>query len=199
MMTSTSIDDTASSFYFKAPIQTGSLTCSHRNRSIGASGHRRNDSSTSASSVAQSYAMHGAGGGRASWARHRHDPLMDSVLSDFSASRLGRLGIGDKMFDTAGDHGVRLAAISASPSESIAEPQFANRTSYNFDSIMDDDRGSSLEDSLFEKTGHRSASESSDSVFGYDDRAPAGALLPPLSVLSLNTSTHSPMREDDTL
>jgi hypothetical protein len=37
--------------------------------------------------------------------------------------------------------------------------------------VMDDDRGSSLEDSPFEKTGRRS-SVSSDSVFGYDDQAP---------------------------
>jgi serine/arginine repetitive matrix protein 2 len=208
-----------SSFYFKVPTQTGSLTRSHRrhklnlsqappvslfNCSIGTSGHCCNNWSTSTSSVTQLYVMHGVGGGHASWVRHHHDPLMDLVLSDFSALHLGRPGIGDKMFDMAGDHGVQLAAISASPSESIAEPpQFANRTLY-VDSIMDNDRRLSLEDSLFKKTDHRSASESSDLVFGYDDCAPAGALLLPnhfwpLSVLSLNTSTHGPMREDDTM
>ena len=100
MMTSTSVDDTfsfmhnrprkrvesdASSFYFKAPIQSANRGHRHHelnlsvtsqpppvslfNRSFGAGQHRRNDSTTSASSVAQSYAMHGAGGGRAVWAR----------------------------------------------------------------------------------------------------------------------------------
>jgi serine/arginine repetitive matrix protein 2 len=124
---------------------------------------------------------------------------MDSVLSDFSAVGCGRPGIGHKMFDTSVDHGMPLTAISASPT---GEPQFTNRTSYDFDSTMDD-RGSSLEDSLFEKTGRRS-SVSSDSVFGYDDHAPPGALLlpnhfRPLSVLSLNASTHSSTKEDDTM
>jgi hypothetical protein len=233
-MTSFSVDDTfsfmhnrprrrvesdASSFYFKAPIQPLNRGHHHHesnlsvasqappvslfNRSFGAAPHRRNDSTASANSVAQSYAMYGAGSGRASWVRHRQDPSMDSVLSDFSVVRLGRPGVGDKMFDTSADHGMPLTAISASPTGSIAEPQFANRTLYDFDSIMDDDRGSSLEDSLFEKTGRRS-SVSSDSVFGYDDQAPPGALLPPnhfrpLSVLSLNASTHSSMKEDDTM
>lgn len=39
------------------------------------SGHRhsRNDSSASASSVALSYALHGAAGKRVAWARHRQD------------------------------------------------------------------------------------------------------------------------------
>ena len=126
---------------------------------------------------------------------------MDSMLSDYSVVRLGRPGIGDKMFDT--DHGIPLAATSASPSEGIPEPRFSNRTSYDFDSIMDDDRGSSMEDSLFEKTGRRSA-DSDDLVFGFAGRAPSGALLPPnhfrpLSVLSLNARTCNPMGEDDTM
>jgi hypothetical protein len=162
--------------------------------------HRHNDSSASASSVAQAYAGYGApGGGRAMWARHHQEPSRDSVASDFSVMRLGRPGIGDKMFNT--EHGMPLKAISASPA---AERQVSTATEFDFDSIMDDDRGSSMEDSLFEKTGRRSTESSSDSVFGYDHHAPAGALLPPnhfrpLSEFSLNTSTHSPMEDDDTM
>lgn len=231
MTTSTSIDDTfafmhnqprkrvesdASSFYFRAPVPAQSVNRGHRhhesnlsvtsqappvslfNRSFGAAPHRRNDSNTSASSVAQSYA------GRAAWVRHRQDLSMDSVSSDYSAVRLGRPGIGDKMFDTATDRGVPLAAISASPSESITEPHFANRSSYDFDSIMDDDRGSSMEDSMFEKTGRRSQESEDYSVFGYHHRAPSGSLLPrnhfrPLSGLSVNAGPDSSVREDDTM
>ncbi|GLB36845.1 hypothetical protein LshimejAT787_0311320 [Lyophyllum shimeji] len=212
------VESDASSFYFKAPLQ--SFSRGHRrresnmsvvsqappvslyNRSFGA--HRRNDSTSSAQSVALSYAMHGASGGRAHWARHRQDSSIDSVMSGFSAMRLGRPGLGDKMFDTAADHGVPLTAISASPPGSVAEERFGNRSSYDYDSIMDHDRpSSSIEDSLFERTGERS-SVSSDSVFGFDEsQAPRGGLRPPpqfrpLSVLSMD-SVHSPAREDDTM
>lgn len=56
--------------------------------------------------MAFSYAMHGAHGGRAAWAKHRQNASMDSVMSDFSARRLGRPGVGDKMFDSAHDYGM---------------------------------------------------------------------------------------------
>jgi serine/arginine repetitive matrix protein 2 len=152
--------------------------------------------------VALSYAMHGTAGGRAAWARHHQDPLMDSVMSDFSAAWAGRPGIGDKMFSHS-DHGMPLAAITASPTESTVDKSAGNRTSFDYDSIIDGDCGSA-DDSLFEKTGHRMlVSSDSDSVFGYDDRVQCSGLLPPnhfrpLSVLSLGrTSTHSPMKDDD--
>ncbi|KAJ7058075.1 hypothetical protein C8F01DRAFT_1149410 [Mycena amicta] len=209
----------ASSFYFKAPSQQPSRGHRHResnvsvssqggppvsfynyNRSFGNHRLSEADTSTSGSSLAHQYASQGAAGGRAAWAQHRQDSSVDSVLSDFSVARLGRPGVGDKMFDTAYDRSMPLSAISASPPESRSD--FRNHSSY--DSIMDEGRGSSMEDSLFEKTGHRS-SMSSDSVFGYDDHHPPnGHLLPPnqfrpLSMLSMNNSTHSPMREDDTM
>ncbi|KAJ7772927.1 hypothetical protein DFH07DRAFT_913167 [Mycena maculata] len=208
----------ASSFYFKAPAPP-SATRGHRrresnmsvssqgppnsfynyNRSFGNHRLSENDTSTSGSSLAHQYAAYGANGGRAAWAKHRQDSSMDSVLSDYSVARLGRPGVGDKMFDTAVERGMPLRAISASPPESRSGMR--NRSS--FDSIIDEERRSSMEDSLFEKTGHRS-SMSSDSVFGYDDHNPPnGHLLPPnqfrpLSVLSIN-SVHSPMKEDDTM
>ena len=85
------------------------------NRSFGNQHHqhRRNESNTSASSVALSYAMHGAGGGRAEWARHARDYSVDSIMSDYSERPMARPGLGDKMFDNA--HGAPLSAISASP------------------------------------------------------------------------------------
>ncbi|KAJ6511227.1 hypothetical protein DFH09DRAFT_999601 [Mycena vulgaris] len=212
------VESDASSFYFKAPSQPSArghrrresnmsvssqgppISFYNYNRSFGNHRLSENDTSTSGSSLAHTYAAYGANGGRAAWAKHRQDSSMDSVLSDFSVARLGRPGVGDKMFDTAVDHGMPLRAISASPPESRSG--LRNRSS--FDSIMDDERRSSMEDSLFEKTGHRS-SMSSDSVFGYDDHNPPnGHLLPPtqfrpLSMLSMHNSIHSPMKEDDTM
>ncbi|KAJ7132975.1 hypothetical protein C8R46DRAFT_1048292 [Mycena filopes] len=206
----------ASSFYFKAPAppsarghrrresnmsvssQGPPISFYNYNRSFGNHRLSENDTSTSGSSLAHQYATYGADGGRAAWAKHRQDSSVDSMLSDFSVARLGRPGVGEKMFDTAG--GMPLSAISASPPSSHGGRN--NRSS--FDSILDEEHRNSMEDSLFEKTGHRS-SMSSDSVFGYDElHPPNGHLLPPhsfrpLSVYSMNTSVHSPMKEDDTL
>ncbi|KAJ7115597.1 hypothetical protein C8R43DRAFT_1038570 [Mycena crocata] len=207
----------ASSFYFKAPSQPAARGHRRResnmsvssqgppnsfynyNRSFGNHRLSENDTSTSGSSLAHTYAAYGANGGRAAWAKHRQDSSVDSVMSDFSVARLGRPGVGDKMFDT-GMPGMPLRAISASPPESRSP--LHHQSSY--DSIIDEERRSSMEDSLFEKTGHRS-SMSSDSVFGYDEQHPPnGHLLPPhqfrpLSVLSMNNSVHSPMKDDDTM
>ncbi|KAJ3769941.1 hypothetical protein FB446DRAFT_766043 [Lentinula raphanica] len=206
------VESDASSFYFNT---SGSANRGHRRRESNMSvvsqgppislynrsfGHRRNDSNTSVSSMAHSYAIHGASGGRAAWAHHRQNTSIDSVDSQFSsAMHIGRPGIGDKMFDTAANFGAPLTSISASPSGSEYSQ---SRPSY--DSIMDDEPRSSVEDSLFDKTGHRS-SVSSESVFGYDDssRYPDGHLLPqnafrPVSYLSIN-SIHSPLKEDDTM
>ena len=211
------VESDASSFYFRAPLsqQNGqSFTRGHRhrdssvsvssqappislyNRSFGT--HRRNDSSASSSSVAMSYARHGANSGMTAWTRHRKEVSVDSVKSDFSGMHLGRPGLGDKMFNNAADHGP-LTSISASPPESVTRPHLGNRSS--FDSIIDDEQRSSQEDSLFEKTHYRS-SVSSDSVFG-DDYPFHGGLLPPnqfrpLSVHSIS-SIHSPMKDDDTM
>jgi hypothetical protein len=171
----------ASSFYFKAPAQPTArghrrresnmsvssqgppISFYNYNRSYGNHRLSENDTSTSGSSLAHQYAAFGANGGRAAWAKHRQDSSMDSVMSDYSVARLGRPGVGDKMFDTAVDHGQPLRAISASPPESRSEMR--DRSSYDYDSIIDEERRDSMEDSLFEKTGHRS-SMSSDSVFG---------------------------------
>jgi hypothetical protein len=121
------------------------------------------------------------------------------VMSDFSAMHLGRPGIGDKMFDHAVDLGP-LTLISASPLNGHPDNGYDPAS---YDSILDDEQRSSVEDSLFEKTGQRS-SVSSDSVFGDDmSHSYTAGLLPPnqfrpLSVLSLNSS-HGPVHEDDTM
>ncbi|KAI0746236.1 hypothetical protein C8Q80DRAFT_1271161 [Daedaleopsis nitida] len=177
------------------------------NRSFGHQHqHRRNDSNTSASSVALSYAMHGAGGGRAAWARHARDYSVDSIMSDYSDRPMARPGLGDKMFDTA--HGAPLSAISASPESSYSEPEEVNRTSW--DSIMDYESRAGrqeVEDSLFDKTGKRT-SMSSESVFGFDPASYAQVYggryaqsrqpFRPLSIMS-EMSVHSPVKEDDTM
>ena len=211
------VESDASSFYFRAPLpqqQGQSFTRGHRHRdsnmSVSSQGppislynrsfgtHRRNDSSASSSSVAMSYARHGANSGMVAWTRHRREVSVDSVMSDFSGMHLGRPGLGDKMFNNAVDLGP-LTSISASPPESAARLYVGNRSS--FDSIIDDEqRGSSQEDSLFEKTHNRSSSISSDLIFNDDYQG--RLLLPqhyrPVSIRS-NHSVHSPMKEDDTM
>ena len=166
------------------------------NRSFGT--HRRNDSSASSSSVAMSYARHGANSGMAAWTRHHKEVSVDSVMSDFSGMHLGRPGLGDKMFNNVGDLGP-LTSISASPPESASRHHVGNHSS--FDSIIDNEQRLSQEDSLFEKTHYRS-SMSSDSVFGEDYHFQSGLLPPnyfrPLSVHSIS-SVHSPLKEDDTM
>ena len=209
------VESDASSFYFRdiahaarghgrresnISITSQAPPISRYNRSFGH--HRRNESTASSSSVAISYAKYGANNGMLAWARHRRDVSMDSVSSDFSGMHLGRPGIGDKIFDHAVDLGP-LTSISASPPEKLDISDSHSDHRPSFDSILDDEQRPSIEDSLFEKTGHRS-SISSDSVFGEDNSHPyQGGLLPPnqfrpLSVLSVN-SVHSPMEEGDTM
>ena len=166
--------------------------------------HHR-DSTSSMGNVAQSYGQ----GRRASWARHRREVSIDSMVSDFSEVHLGRPGLGDKMLDSILERGMPLTAISASPpesptgsvqSEQTRSAQYANCTSY--DSIMSLDpelqRASNMEDSIFEKTGHRTSVSSSDSAFFSVDSLHAPPKFRPLSSFSI-ASVHSPPKEDDTM
>ncbi|KAF8839757.1 hypothetical protein BDN67DRAFT_736710 [Paxillus ammoniavirescens] len=221
------VDSDASSFYFRdsahpynrshrrhesnASVASLGPPVSLYNRSFGH--HRRGDSSASMSSVAQSYAVCGANGGRAAWARHRPNFSVDSVLSDFSGRYLARPGLGDKMLDSALDRGMPLTAISASPPESLAgsirserihSEEYENPTSY--DSLMDSRYGlhkSAPEDSLFEKTDYRTSMSSSDSTFFGQNLGDAVNIknpprYRPISSLSV-ASIHSPPNEDDTM
>jgi hypothetical protein len=206
-----STDSDVSSFYFRAPCQHQQKKDHGRNQSVVSTtsvngppislynrsfGHKRNDSAGSVSSIAVAYGLHGANGGRAAWMKHQLDRSIDSVMSEFSAVRLGRPGVGDKMFESAADHGP-LTSISASPPESTSG-ELGQRTS--FDSILDDERRSTV-DSIFDNTGQRS-SVSSDSVFGYDPLETRRNLFPPnpfrpVSIISVgNPGTP---REDDTM
>ncbi|PIL26963.1 hypothetical protein GSI_10101 [Ganoderma sinense ZZ0214-1] len=214
------VDSDASSFYFQPSQMMHPYRRGHRrgpsgmsiasnagppislyNRSFGV--HKRNDSNTSASSVALSYALHGASTGRAAWASHTRDFSVDSLISEYSERPVARPGLGDKMFDNA--HGAPLSAISASPESTYSEEQ-DERTRPSWDSIMDNETGrftSVVEDSLFDKTGKRT-SMSSESVFGIDPSfAQYARYLPsqryrPLSIMS-EASVHSPVKEDDTM
>ncbi|KAI0635339.1 hypothetical protein C8Q77DRAFT_1054820 [Trametes polyzona] len=223
------VDSDASSFYFRAPGSAQQMMHPYRrghrrgpsamsvasnappvslyNRSFATHGHRRNDSNTSASSVALSYAMHGAPTGqRAGWTQHSRDYSVDSIMSDYSERPMARPGLGDKMFETSRG-GAPLSAISASPESTYSDGGAeANRTSW--DSIMDGDgegttgRYMSVEDSLFDKTRNRT-SVSSESVFGFDPyaqwaRPPPSQQFRPLSIMS-EMSVHSPAKEDDTM
>ncbi|KAI0692931.1 hypothetical protein C8T65DRAFT_711302 [Cerioporus squamosus] len=217
------VDSDASSFYFQMhpyrrghrrgpsamSVASNAPPVSLYNRSFAAHAHRRNDSNTSASSVALSYAMHGAAaGGRSGFPRHNRDFSVDSIMSasdDYSERpMMARPGLGDKMFDNA--HGVPLSAISASPESTYSEPEEVNRTSW--DSIMDHTGRytSVVDDSIFDKTGKRT-SVSEESVFGpgFDPsyaqqfgRHVPSRQFRPLSMMS-EMSVHSPVKEDDTM
>ena len=132
------VDSNASSFYFRPqPSLMGPARCGHRthdsivsagcappvslyNHSHHGHGHRRGDSSGSVSLVVLSYALHGANSGHATWAKHsRNDPLIDSMISDYSFMRLSQPGLGGKMLDLEFNHGVPLSVISASPNHSL--------------------------------------------------------------------------------
>lgn len=100
-------------------------------------------------------------GGMVSTSRGR----VNRFFGEFSAMHLGRPGLGDKIFDKW-EQSMPLLAISASPPEGLSNESIMKRAS--FDSILDNDRRSSMDDSIFDKTGNRS-SMSSEFVFGGDE------------------------------
>jgi serine/arginine repetitive matrix protein 2 len=216
------VDSDASSFYFRPPAPAPSAM---RPLSMRA-GHRRNESNMSTMSVAppvslynrsfgvhrrmdsnSSVASHAMGAQRMSWdPRHGRDVSLDSFMSDFSSMHVSRPGLSvDKMLESA--QGMPLTAISASPPESLRSERF-DRSSAEYDSIMDATRGvfppSGFEDSIFEKTGHRT-SASSESLFGGNDYRPQtrtqlpAARYRPVSIYSIVEDTESFQREDDTM
>ena len=216
------VDSDASSFYFRSqPSVVGPLRRGHRahdsvistsgappvslyNRSHHGHSHRRGDSSGSVSSVALSYALHGANGGRATWAKHsRNDPSIDSVISDYSFMKLNRPGLGDKMLDSEFDHGAPLSAISASPNQSFDSglyDQYQDRERTAFDSIMDTRRSMTC-DSLMDDSSEKVSS--AHSMFFEGSRVilesySVQSQFRPVSIISIDSSHHAP-REDDTM
>lgn len=128
----------------------------------------------------------------------------ESVTSDLSAMGLARPGLGDKMFDTT-DRVLPPSSTSStrSPYEFSLSPMPDQST---LDSILDGDRRISLEvpDSIFDKSGQRISVISESSVFGRDDDAcirPGNLPLHQFRPLSFSSevSTHSPVKDDDTM
>jgi len=214
------VDSDASSFYFKSqPSMMGPIRRAHRtydsivspgsappvslyNRSHLGQSHRRVDSSGSVSSAALSYALHGAGGGRATWAKHSRNSI-DSMISDHSLVRLSRPGLGDKMLDPDFDHGVPLSVISASPNHSLDSglyDQYRYQERTAFDSIMDAGKSMTRDSLIDDNSGKVS---STDSVFFKDSRVSSEGYsvqshFRPVSSISVDSSHHAP-REDDTM
>jgi serine/arginine repetitive matrix protein 2 len=151
------------------------------NHSNGQSfGHSRTNSWASGSALAHAYESQGASSGRAAWASHRREDSVHSI--DYSAKRLGRPGVGDKLLSSH-DHSVPLTAITASPAESALSVNYSSGLPSQ-DSILDQNHTSA--DSLFENTRNRS-SASSDSIFGcnhYHRLHSNQAQFRPISMLS---------------
>jgi hypothetical protein len=125
------------------------------------------------------------------------------MISDYSAMRLSRPGLGDKMLDSEFDHGVPLSAISASPNQSFDSglyDQYQYEERAAFDSIMDTRRSIS-HDSLMDYSSERVSG--TDSVFFENSRISldgysAQSHFRPVSIISIDSSHHAP-REDDTM
>jgi len=131
---------------------------------------------------------------------------IDSVMSDFSMMRLGRPGLGDKMFED--QQGTPLSAIAASPTLSVASP-FSGADSpsrYEFDSVMDDGpsepKSAGVEDSIFDRTGYNKMnSVTTEEVFGAQEEVEVPRAQPepqyrPLSILDFGR-LRRPAKEDD--
>lgn len=216
------VDSDASSFYFRSqpsmmgPIRRGNKArdsvisirgappVSMYNRGHHGHGRRRVDSSGSVNSVALSYALNGANGGRATWAKHsRNNPSIDSMISDCSFTRLSRPGLGDKMLDSEFDRGTPLSAISASPNQSFDSGMYYHhqyQEGTTSDSIMDT-RRSTIRDSLMDDSSEKVSS--TDLVFFENSRVPSEGYsvqphFRPVSTISIDSSHHAP-REDDTM
>ena len=155
------------------------------NRGFGHHGHRW--------SVEQSMGFSASGTQNGRLSTSHRNASIESLASHFSAQRLGRPGVGDKMFESeAHDFGAPLSMISASPSQLES-----SRHHTTFDSILDDDADSQANDSR-----QRSM------LAGFeDDRVnhslrgpglPTPIQLRPVSVYSFN-SHNSPKRDDDTM
>ncbi|KAK2467490.1 hypothetical protein APHAL10511_000345 [Amanita phalloides] len=183
------VDSDTSSFYFRPPLPNRSDD-SRRESGISTSrpvslcnkssvNHSRSDSNTSTSE------------GRATWARHRRDPSLDSVINDLSTLKVNRPNLGDKMFDAPSCS----SASSAEHDQSsrLLSPEYIRRSLC--DSMMDvsSDEPKSSEDSL---TGQRT----SDSFFGVDSSRSCEGYQPqyrPISAISA-LSVRVPPKEDDT-
>ncbi|KAG8897872.1 hypothetical protein FRC00_003709, partial [Tulasnella sp. 408] len=211
-----SVDSDRSSFYFDssklAPRgQRGEDSLmssrSESTRPLSFRRRARPDSIMSTSSFAWGHGSQGMQGGRTPWAKDRHDPARDSILSEFSFRRLSRPGLGDKMFESG-----PLYSIAGSPAQSSPPMEFGHEDDcQNLRRSVDSTDSRSVRfsvDSIFDKTGSNTSSISSPSVFGYDESGVsasqgffAAGVKPqfrPLSMFSMASEGDS-SREDDTM
>ncbi|KIO25341.1 hypothetical protein M407DRAFT_25352 [Tulasnella calospora MUT 4182] len=161
----------------------------------------------STSSFAWGHGSQGMQGGRTPWAKDRHDPARDSILSESSFRRLSRPGLGDKMFESG-----PLYSIAGSPAQSSPCMEFGREEDcQNLRRSVDSSDSRSVRfsvDSIFDKTGSNTSSISSPSVFGYDESGVsasqsffAAGVKPqfrPLSMFSMASECDS-SRDDDTM
>ncbi|KIO17120.1 hypothetical protein M407DRAFT_229273 [Tulasnella calospora MUT 4182] len=211
-----SMDSDRSSFYFDSSKlatrgQRGDDSIiSSRSRSTRPLSFRqqaRPDSIMSTSSFAWGHGSQGMQGGRTPWAKDRHDPARDSILSESSFRRLSRPGLGDKMFESG-----PLYSIAGSPAQSSPCMEFGHEEDcQNLRRSVDSSDSRSVRfsvDSIFDKTGSNTSSISSPSVFGYDESGVsasqsffAAGVKPqfrPLSMFSMASECDS-SRDDDTM
>ncbi|KAG8989046.1 hypothetical protein FRB90_002435, partial [Tulasnella sp. 427] len=126
----------------------------------------RPDSLMSTSLHAWGYGSQGMQGGRTSWAKDRHDPARDSIISEVSFRHLSRPGLGDKMFESG-----PLYSIAGSTAQSSMCGEFGHgdnacqqlRSSYG---STDSQSLRFSVNSIFDKSGSNTSSISSPSVFG---------------------------------
>lgn len=121
--------------------------------------------------------------GRSDWAAHRRNSSVESTSSNVSLARLGRPGLGDRMFQL--DGGVQLTSITGSPAEDpdaySPEPSPAPVRSgtalthqWSYSSILDGDTSRATFNSLFNVSNRTftnsildsSLSSNDDCVFG---------------------------------
>lgn len=119
--------------------------------------------------------------GRSDWAAHRRNTSTESTSSNISLARLGRPGLGERMFQL--DGGVQLTSITGSPADAEApSPELspapvrsssnvAKKWSYN--SVLDGDTSAVTYNSLFDMSNRTltdslfdSSSPKADSIFG---------------------------------
>ena len=114
--------------------------------------------------------------GRSDWAAHKRNSSVESSSSVVSLARIGRPGLGDRMFQL--DGGVQLTSITGSPADDAASPEpnpLANRVQSvihhkrenSYDSFFEHDLSKYTSDSLFDSSHNFTKPDSLfDSTFG---------------------------------
>lgn len=138
----------------------------------------------------------GYNAGRTTITWRQRTSSFESVASGHSAHRLGRPGVGEKMFESGRELGVPLASISASPSQVDSSRNWHS----SYDSLVDNEHDRD-QDSIMNDTGRHVMMGSQESLFGAGGYR-HGLIVPPrfrpVSVYSFETRG-SPKKDDDTV